>query len=42
MNVGHLWNDTDRGNPKYWERKMSVPHCAFYPTWSGIELGSPR
>ena len=42
MSVEHWWNDTARGKPKYWERKLSVPLCAFYPTWSGIELGSPR
>ena len=42
MNEEHWWNDNDRGKPKYWERKLSVPLCAFYPTWSGIELRTPR
>jgi len=42
MNVEHWWNVTDRGKQKYLERKLSVLLCAFYPTWSGIELGSSR
>jgi hypothetical protein len=42
MSVEQWRNGTDRGKPKYWERKLSVSLCAFYPTWSGIELGSPR
>jgi len=28
--MGHWWNDTDRGNLKYWERKLSQCHFVYY------------
>jgi hypothetical protein len=33
----HWWNDTDRGNPKYWEKKMSTTSIFCVIDWPRIE-----
>ena len=42
MSVGHCWNDTDRGKPKYWEGNLSKWHFIHHKChidWPGIEFG---
>jgi hypothetical protein len=39
----HWWNNNDRGNPKYSEKKLSQCHFTHYELhvdWHGIEPGS--
>jgi hypothetical protein len=41
MRIKHWWNDTDKGNLKYWETSMTYPIailCTTNCTWSGLVL----
>jgi len=40
MGIVHLWNDTDRGKPKYWDKNLSQylsAHHKSHADCSGIE-----
>ena len=30
MGMEHWWNDTDRGNLKYWEKNLSLCHYVHH------------
>jgi hypothetical protein len=44
MSMEHWWDDSDRGNPKYWEKNLSqcqFVHHKFHVDCPGIEPGPP-
>jgi hypothetical protein len=41
----HWWNESDRGKPKYWEKKISQRNFVQHKShmdWPGFETGPPR
>jgi hypothetical protein len=45
MSMEHWWNDIERGEAKYLEKKVFQCHFVHHKPdvdWPGIELGPPR